>query len=381
MDTFRDEYVAKCAEYSVSPRMGVLSSLESALESGINLQMLDMRGNTVESFASRLDDKQLFALVEALEVADCFERVDMSFNNISDAGAAVLARFLKNSKRMEHLNLESNSIGCEGAKYLASATRGNGNIRSIVLSHNPIGNEAGVEWADVVRDHESLIGLHLANCDLHVSAVIAFAISLAHEKCVLESLDLSRPLIRSKDDEWAMHMADALRVNKRLRQLTLRKCDFTDESIRIISESICENSALEKLDVSQNRIGVDGGKSLARLIRLSDSLKELHASNNRIGNVGAAAIARVIPLNGTLLVLNLRSNNIEEGGLCLLLDAISTNTGIRFLLLWGNYFGPSSGQLAISMLEARGRDFVCDLRPYIVDGEAQVAEENLRRPL
>lgn len=78
-------------------------------------------GNSKELFNKRLEYMQVFALAESLHVNNTVEEMDLSYNNIDDAGVATIARLLKVNRSLNSVNLSGNNIGPEGAAKLADA--------------------------------------------------------------------------------------------------------------------------------------------------------------------------------------------------------------------------------------------------------------------
>lgn len=91
-------------------------------------------------------------------------------------------------------------------------------------------------------------------------------------------------------------------------------------------------SHLKKLDLRNNEIGVEGAKAIKQLIayRLwrkggNKSIDEIDLSNNNIGDNGAIAIAEVLKKNETLENINLSHNNIGDKGKNALTGALKFN--------------------------------------------------------
>ena len=62
---------------------------------------------------------QVFAMAEALHDNKHVTCLDLSYNNIDDAGVSTLSRLLKFNKCIRELDLEGNNISPEGAKKLS----------------------------------------------------------------------------------------------------------------------------------------------------------------------------------------------------------------------------------------------------------------------
>lgn len=66
------------------------------------------------------------------------------------------------------------------------------------------------------------------------------------------------------------------------------------------------------LDISENKIGVNGAKHIADALKENSSLTYLSMDRNEIGSTGAASLAETLRENQTLKTLILSSNKIES---------------------------------------------------------------------
>ena len=73
------------------------------------------------------------------------------------------------------------------------------------------------------------------------------------------------------------------------------------------------NSALTKLDISDNRIGVDGARQLGLALKIS-TVTALVMADNQLGPEGTALIAAALGCNSCITAINLRGNLIGDAG-------------------------------------------------------------------
>ena len=82
------------------------------------------------------------------------------------------------------------------------------------------------------------------------------------------------------DDDGIQHLADALRVNKDLKQLYLICCWITLSGTIHLAEALAGNKCLEKLSISCNRKLVSGDKltiqKISEYLQNNHILTELH---------------------------------------------------------------------------------------------------------
>jgi len=81
-------------------------------------------GNHKHMFFEHITDLHLKAICETLrQYAIYLEDIDLSYNELTDAGADHLHNLIKKSPRLTGLNLMGNKIKSEGAQSLAEALK------------------------------------------------------------------------------------------------------------------------------------------------------------------------------------------------------------------------------------------------------------------
>mmetsp|Transcript_17902 Transcript_17902/g.17222 ORF Transcript_17902/g.17222 Transcript_17902/m.17222 type:complete len:158 (-) Transcript_17902:249-722(-) len=148
---------------------------------------------------------------------------------------------------------------------------------------------------------------------------------------------------------------------------------------RLIATSLSNNRSLTYLDLERNKIGPSGCEALASHLILQPihgaTLKTLLLSYNRVGDEGAKALAEVLKCNKSLTNLSLKNNNIKEAGLTVVGSAINSNNTLQKLSIFGNEFCHKVGELFNSQIDRInfiGLDI--DISIYHVDGVYMTAE-------
>jgi Ran GTPase-activating protein (RanGAP) involved in mRNA processing and transport len=110
-------------------------------------------------------------------------------------------------------------------------------------------------------------------------------------------------------------------------------------------------SRLVSLDLTKTKLGVNGAKEIAEMLRYNGSLQELYLGTNNFGPRGMKALAPALESNSSLQVLDLSDNNIRIGA-CSLAQALqnSTESNLRILDISSNRIGASSMQKFANLL-------------------------------
>ncbi|XP_033494231.1 leucine-rich repeat-containing protein 34 isoform X1 [Epinephelus lanceolatus] len=373
-ENISDFYAAFCAEHEIKINPHILQVLETTTETENTI--LKLTGNNRLRCVQRLDDKDVLALSECLRNNKNVAGLDVSYNNISDEGVGHLADLLQEESSVLHsLNLMFNNIQTDGAEVLAKSLQCNSTLVFLSLSGNKIENRGAMHLASMLQVNTSLRELELANCDLATQSVIAFAIMLKSNK-TLCSVDISRPLLFSHQEEWAVHFSEMLAVNSSLVELHLGKMGMTDTGMERLTEGLRLNHSLRYLDLCCNRVTRDGMHHLAKLLKQNLTLEVIDLSSNRIEDEGAVYLSEALTWPGCVLrELSVSSNNIRTEGLLSLAHALTVNTSLNHIYIWGNHLEESVCQ-AFSDLIASGRlpPEQTDVSAYEVDGQVFLAE-------
>uniref|UniRef100_A0A8C1UM82 Uncharacterized protein n=1 Tax=Cyprinus carpio TaxID=7962 RepID=A0A8C1UM82_CYPCA len=202
--------------------------------------------------------------------------LDLSRNQIGDAGVTEISRLLRNSQTLQILRLSDCSISEEGYKALSSALRSNpSHLIELDLTGNDPGPSGVKQLSDLLQD---------PNCQLKT---LRFLGPAADEGCqyvtgivgknplLLRELNLS---FRELGDT-EVNQISALLQDKHctLNTLNLCLCSITEKQCLILTSALKSNpSHLRELDLSWNQIKNTG------VNHLCDVLKDSHCKLDRL---------------------------------------------------------------------------------------------------
>ncbi|XP_071399254.1 leucine-rich repeat-containing protein 34 [Centroberyx affinis] len=371
-------YTAVCEQHGLLINPYVLRVLQETTE-----DKLKLRGNSRLKGVQKLNNSDLLALSLSLRNNRTVTGLDVRYNNITDEGAGHLADLLQEeNSALLSLDLMGNDIQTEGAEALAKSLQCNSVLLSLRLTGNKIGNWGAMQLASMLQVNNTLQDLDLADCDLATQSVIAFAIVLNSNR-TLHSVNISRPLLFSLQDELVVHWSGMLVVNRTLKQLHLGKMCVTDSGVERLAEGLRANHSLRYLDLRCNHVTRDGARRLADLLKQNPTLQIVDLSSNRIEDDGAVYLSEAVarPTCG-LRALSITSNNIGTEGLLSLAQAMTVNSALTHIYIWGNHLEEPVCQ-AFRELAASGRLPAerTDVSAYEADGELRLAEafHGLRR--
>jgi Ran GTPase-activating protein (RanGAP) involved in mRNA processing and transport len=265
-------------------------------------------------------------------------RLLLGNNIVGNAGAAQIADFITSGRSPVRVwYIAGNQIDAEGIGPVVDALCQRDDVEGLWLKRNPLKPAGAVHIARLIRQDTPIQTLDLVNTGLLDEGVAVIAEALADNHhlrhlylgtngitpagltplvarlgadCRLTSLFLSCNRI---GDEGAAMLAGALRENRSLVRLGLSSDRIGPEGAAVLAEAIAEHPTLRSLDLGWtrataavgelgNRIGNDGCRSLAAMLRVNRVLSVLDISHNGISQHAIDAITEALEAGNTSLV-------------------------------------------------------------------------------
>lgn len=301
---------------------------KSILAQSCTLVSLDLSNNVNLLSSKKQKGRGLSGLVvDALGVDTCrVQYLNLSNNNIGitkhGGGISSIGHLLKYNRSIEHLSLAHNSIGPSSVQSLVhglleSAEPCGGALRRLDLSYNKL-SDTGVKRLAVVLGSSS-----------HLSS----------SSCCsrLEHLDLT---FNNIGPVGALYLAEPLATqNKVLQTLNLSLNRIGVEGAAAIRWFLLYNHTLVHLNLSRNAMGDDGVKIVAEGLISSEGgsrIAHLDLSWNSVTNAGAKDCADMLRHNAVLESLNMASNNVGDEGMHAIMDALYSDVALKELNIVGN---------------------------------------------
>ncbi|XP_046881699.1 NACHT, LRR and PYD domains-containing protein 12-like isoform X1 [Hypomesus transpacificus] len=207
------------------------ASLSSALKSSF-LRQLELSNNDLKDAGMKL-------LSAGLEDPLCkLETLRLSSCHITEEGCASLSSALKSASFLRQLDLSNNDLKDAGMKLL-SAGLGNPlcKLETLRLSGCQITEEGCASLGSALKSNPSLLrDLDLSNSDLRDSGMKLLSAGLGNPLCKLETLRLSGCLVT---EEGCASLASALRSNPfHLRELDLSYNHPGEKGLKLLSAGL-----------------------------------------------------------------------------------------------------------------------------------------------
>jgi len=308
------EYTAACEAEKQEPIIGVVESFKKCCVEKEKLYV-EARGSAPRAFHKRMGDAHLPVLCKTLEPSLKFlTRVDLSYNNLTDAGCATIANgIIKDGISLRSLLLRGNAISSAGVESMLLNTRVHALAR-LDVAENPLGKLGGLALAAFLQRNSTLLELYASDTELDIDALIAISAVLHVNNDTLRVLDVENPRLFSLQAEHCTHFGKMLAVNPSLTEIYFGKFRFRDSSLELFLDDVAvDQQRLQVLDLRCNEIGARGAECVAELVKWGQ-LRKLNLDHNRIGerdNVsGAKALSEALGETRTLRHLSLNQNTL-----------------------------------------------------------------------
>ena len=267
------------------------------------------------------------AIAEVLKVNDTLQKLDISHNEICNDGAIAISECLKTNSTLVDLDVSWNYITCKGARAFGEALEENDALQKLDISGNRISDVGAMALSECLEANSTLIELKMSRNNISCKA----ADNNFYVNNALQKLDVSSNKI---SDDGAMALSECLKVNTTLIELKMSGNNITLKILSAIARYIEVNSTLQKLDISNSKISNSGIISFSKYLHIS--LVELDISGNSITCQGASAIAELMQMNTTLQKLNISNNTISDNGAVAFSEFLKTDTTLTELNMSAN---------------------------------------------
>ena len=273
-------------------------------------------------------DEGMLIVAKALQHISSLKSLDLGYSNISKEVSDELALAIAANEQLEEVRLYNNNLD-SSAIVIFHALSTISALKLINMENNQITKEAGEALASVVLHNMGLQELYLASNNLG-EGLLDVARALQHITS-LKMLSLSNNNI---SNEVSRELALAIKSNKHLEKLWFHNCSLKS-SVIVILQSLSTISTLKYLNINDNNITEEAGEALASVITNNTGIEALYLSNNKLGD-GISEVLKALQHITSLKSLNLSNNNLSKESCGHLAIAIKSNKHLEKLWLQNN---------------------------------------------
>ena len=293
------------------------------------------RNDTLGFAGNKVGPDVAMAIGQGLGGNNTLVELDLSGNNILDAGCKEVAGALKDNRTLKKLNLAKNGIGLEGAKELRKCLLKNKTLLWLSVSKNVIPKDGAKAIAAGISTNVTLRRLFCGANQFQTEGSKWIARAL-HKNVTIVELSMNE---NDMGDDGATEFGKALKHNEVLQKLYLGKNNIGDIGCFSLFDACKANTTIKVLHIDDNKMSVQGATAVTDLLLNCPSLEDLNIESNELGHQGMVALSPALVKNKTLTILNLSHNKLFDAGARVLGEALEKNSTLLVLKLVGNSIG------------------------------------------
>ena len=319
--------------------------LAEAIQINTTLQELNISKNYISK-------EGVMRIVEACTINKTLHKLVCTHNNLSKSGLAAINEYIRKENAVQIFEASWNSIGSKNSQLAIKRTfqslcvqqTDNDNIPEELWFIDEIEEKYRREFLHCCFDeYLNAESVNLSSMGISKFEVVIISDCLKINNTLCE-LNLSSNRITV---EGAKRFAEVIKVNTTLERLNISHNAISDGGIIAISDCLKINSRLCELNLSSSCITVEGSKRLAEAIQINTTLQELNISKNYISKEGVMRIVEACTINKTLHKLVCTHNNLSKSGLAAINEYIRKENAVQIFAASWNSIGSKNSQLAI----------------------------------
>ncbi|XP_070586744.1 NACHT, LRR and PYD domains-containing protein 12-like [Erythrolamprus reginae] len=288
-------------------------------------------------FLNNLDDKIMEVLCDGLKKPECtIETLNLTEGVITKSGSRHLAEVIRKKQRLKTLYLKVNNddneameVLCEGLKHPECT------VKTLELAGEILTESCSRNLAEVLRKNQRLRELTLLLNNLDDKIMEVLCDGLKKPECTIETLKLAGEILT---ESCSRNLAEVLRKNQSLRQLTLFLNNLDDKIMEVLCDGLKNpECTIETLNLTEGVITKSGSRHLAEVIRKKQRLKTLYLNVNNDDNEAMEVLCEGLKHpECTVQTLELAGEILTESCSRNLAEVLRKNQRLRELTLFLN---------------------------------------------
>ena len=273
-----------------------------------NLHFGDVGATLVSAFVLKKEDTQ---------------KLDISYNAISDDGAVAISEYFKYNGMLQELNISHNEITSEGIVEILKSIRSDSPLHILNLTHNIVTKPGLMMIYDIYKKCTNVPSMQISYNEIadNSQKIDTFLVSFENNhKKSFDQLKTTKVDFNGSASYRAQVLCFCATENESIKELDISRHDITNKVAKTITKALQGNVSLLLLDISHNAISDDGAVAISEYFKYNGMLQELNISHNEITSEGIVEILKSVRSDSPLHTLNLTHNIVTKSGLMMIYD-------------------------------------------------------------
>ena len=267
------------------------------------------------------------------------QKLDISYNAISDDGAVAISEYFKYNGMLQELNMSHNEITSEGIVEILKSICSDSPLHILNLTHNIVTKPGLMMIYDIYKKCTNVPSMQISYNEIadNSQKIDTFLVSFENNhKKSFDQLKTTKVDFNGSASYRAQVLCFCATENKFIKELDISRHGITNKVTKTIAKALQGNVSLQKLDISNNKISDDGTVAISEWFKNNNTLQKLDISYNQVFNIGINEIAKALQIQRTLQMLNISHNNISDDGVIAISECLKANTTIKELDISNN---------------------------------------------
>ena len=257
-------------------------------------------------------------VLTAIASSVALQYLDLSYDDISDDEASLVASAITANKYLHHVSLTNNEFGTKSIKVILCAMATLNSLKHVNLDSYCITDESAVDLEAVAKSNalENVVVLKYAICNVKLENVPNSIASLV----IKTALCINDQTVNCYE---AQKLAALISRSRSINHIDFAKCVIPASNKTLIVKAIQKLAKLNYLNLTSITFTAKADKELACVFTHCSKLQHLEISGCELRDPCLLALSEAMKEYKQLLHLNVNSNTLTEEGIASICDGMS----------------------------------------------------------
>ena len=314
--------------------------IDEAADELANILLHNTKLEKLDLSFNNLSNTDIVKVFKGMKNISNLKEINIGYNMITDKAADSIATVLSHNSKLQTLNMSFNYLRSRGCIEIFNGMKNILYLSNLYISHNKIADEAAGSIGAVLCHNTKLKQLDISYNDLQTLGAIEIFQSIKHTT-TLTKVNIAHNMITEKATDYIINV---LYNNTGLKELNLSDNNLLEKSLIMeiivssvhkFNNSVSNQTAnelpkiitnLQELDLSNiHNLQTAGVIKVFKELIHTSALTKVNISGHPITQSAAYNLAMVLSKNNDLQELVMSDNNLQQGGIITILDAVKSS--------------------------------------------------------